>query len=48
MDKKKANDVNESATKISVIDEALLKNIVGGSATRGEIAISCCCECTGK
>lgn len=47
---KKINDVveNDSDSKISVIEDALLTNIVGGATMAGEIARMCCCECTGK
>lgn len=50
MDKNKTNNVvdTDSESKISVIEEALLKNIVGGYSVNGEISPVCCCECTGK
>jgi hypothetical protein len=46
---KKINEIVESgSSKITVIEEALLQNIVGGYAVEGEIRDVCCCECTGK
>jgi hypothetical protein len=47
---KKVNEIveNDAASNISVIEEALLQNIVGGATAQGEIAALCCCECTGK
>jgi hypothetical protein len=49
MKKNKMNNVVENESgKITVIEEALLKNVVGGALESGEIARMCCCECTGK
>lgn len=48
MDNSKKNEAVDTESKISVIEEALLQNIVGGAMQSGEIARLCCCECTGK
>jgi hypothetical protein len=48
MEKNKTDKVVDKDSKISVIEEALLNNIVGGAMDAGEISRMCCCECTGK